>query len=800
MKQISLILFFLQSLFIAYGQSDWNYIGPGKLKEQVKGMIKSVWCEQSDLNFVLAGSAAGGLFKSENALSEEPQWECITDSYTLQSFGVSDIVVISNTNKKEVFISTSSRSALAEAYGNGILHTINGGDTWEHVGPGDKNDILFPMDGLIRNKENEREMLAFAQHLVYFTTDAWDSFKTIDIGLNKENKDVSICDVEFAPFENGKFYICTRTNNSQTAKVYQYELKGEVVKDMTPSEFPSERMEVATIHNSKYKGKFYLAGGAASCYVMYFNGTRFSPALNKEGLYQTFANAYWNFELAVNQNDTNVLYLSMTETSKSIDGGKSFYKLSQYNGENTHADNRAQLLVKQTIKGTDDLLMVGNDGGVSVYEEEKKNWKNLNGSGLNVNQFWGISVGQSDSLLLVGGTSDNGGFILTNNKTVNTVGACGDGYMTQVIDDEGAVLECNTPSIFYYDLKRNSLNGLHISDQRYDSKRPLCRNDSFVYVGYSDCWRISIIDLKKGNLTFDNFSQLPVVYNANGGIKNASVKSMCVGKLNEAVMAYRDPNWGDIENKGKLYYCPDLQKKKWIDITNDAVGNNFAICQWSEISSVQMDDEVKGKFYLVSKDIFHQTNSRLFSMQFIPDSGKWIVKEIGSGLPKIGINDICVDPFSRMIYVASDNGIYASDLHEDSLQWRKLNGKRGDMPSVPVFDIDINYATNTLYAGTFGRGVWSSKLLQNNKNKKFIGRNTTFRDSYKLDGKLILGLKKQCTFNDKLIITSGSVIELKKGSKLYLKNKNKIRDENNRIVDINQFIKKSASSQVIFKE
>lgn len=800
MKQFSLIVFFLQSILILKGQSDWNYVGPGKMKEQVKGMIKSVWCDSSDLSFVLAGSASGGLFKCENALDKEPVWKCITDTYTLQSFGVSDIVVFPNTDNQELFITTSSRSALAEAYGNGILHTVNGGLAWEHIGPGEKNDILFPLDGLVANKENEKEMIAFGTHLVYLTKDAWKTYKVIDIGLSKENKDVSICDAEFAPFENGKFYICTRTNNASTAKIFMCEARGEIIKDISPNDLRSERMEVATVHDKKFKGKFYLAGGTSSCYVLFYDGNKFSSSLNKEGVYHTFANAYWNFELTVNQRDTNILYMSMTETSKSIDGGKSFYKLSQYNGENTHADNRAQILVRSSDKGTDDLLMVGNDGGISVYEEVNKKWKSLNGPGLDANQFWGISVAQSDSMFVVGGTADNGGFFLKGDKTLNSMGTCGDGYLAQVIDENSAVLECNTPSIFYHDLNKNEQIGLRVNDQRYDSKRPLCLMDSFVYTGYSNCWRISISDLKKGNVMFENFSQLPIVQSANGGIKNASVKSMCVGKLNEAVMAYRDPNWGDVENKGKLYYCPDLKKRKWIDITNDAIAGDFAICQWSEISCVQTDDEVKGKFYLVSRDIFHQCNSRLFSMQFIGDSGKWFVKEIGKGLPKIGMNDICIDQFSKIIYLACDNGIFSADLLSDSLQWIKLNRTSNDLPSAPVFDIDINYYTNTLYAGTFGRGIWSRKLLQNRRNENTVRKNITYNKVHKIDGKLIVNSKRNCSFNDKLIITSGSFIELKRGSRLYLKNRNLIRDENNRVVDVNQFIKKSSSSQVIFRE
>lgn len=799
-RQNSFLLFLLHFATSVLAQDPWKYNGPEVMKEQVKGMIKAVWCDERNPDLVLAGSASGGLFKCTNARSTQPVWTCISDSYTLQTFGVSDIVVRSNSSQNEIFISTSSRSAFAEGYGNGILHTVNGGLSWEHIGPGKSSDLLFPLDGLVMNKENENEMIAYGSHLIYLTKDAWQTFIEIDPGLDRKSKDASICDAEFAPFEKGKFYICTRTNNKYEAKVFQCEDYGAKIKDITPSDVKSERAEIATVHDRKFSGKFYLATGWNECYIKYYNGTGFSANLNVQPVYQTFANAYWNFEFAVNQKDTNVMYLSLTETSKSSDGGRTFARLSQYNGLNTHADNRAQVLLRSSEKGKEDELLVGNDGGISLYKETSKSWDNLNGSGLNVNQFWGISVAQSDSLFIAGGTADNGGFLITEKETLNTMSGCGDGYCAQVIDEEGAVIECNTQSVFYYDLRNKSTLGLQVNDQRYDSKRPLCKTDSFVYIGYSDIWKISVSDLKKGKGEFKNFTSIPVITTPNGGIRNASVKSMAIGSLNEGVVAYRDPNWGDPENKGKLFYCKDLKLNKWMDLTDEVVCGNFAVCQWSEISVLEMDNEINGKFYFVSKDIFHQSNSRLFSMQQKKDTAGWIVKEIGFGLPKVGMNDICIDKFSRVMYLACDNGIYFSDLKEDSLVWKKLNQQIGELPGVPVFDMDINYETNTLFAGTFGRGVWSRTLISTRRKKIKISRNTFLNTTVKVDGCFIVEKNRKCTTASKLIITSGSVIEMKKGSQLIFKNKDQIRNEKNEVIDIELFSKRSPTARIIFKE
>ena len=801
---VSKFRFFLFIIFLSLSvrsQDAAQYIGPNRLNAQVKGMITAVWSHSLNPDFVLAGSATGGLFKCENATDSIPHWQCITDPFDGPVMGISDIVVKSGTNNKELFISTCSKSALSKAYGNGILHSDDGGKKWKHVGPGNTEDFNFSLNGLVMNPENENEMLAYDSHSVYFTSDNWKSHKVIDLNLNKNDRDVSLCDVEFAPFENGKFYACTRTNNKYEAKVFVIENYGSKVIDRSPANVKSERFEISTIQDPHYKGRFYVALGWIHVYVQYFNGSDYSGNLNAKPVNQVYAGAYWNFELSVNQKDTNVMYLSMTETSRSLDGGKTFQHLSIYNGLNTHADNRAQILIQHSLKGMNDRLILGNDGGVSVglSSNEQFNWRNLNGTGLNVNQFWGISVLQSDSLFLAGGTADNGGFIFWKGQEINSMGACGDGYLTQVVGKDEAIVQCNTPSILYHDLKNKRSVYLNVTDARFDGKRPMCMHDSFVYVGYINCWRISQRELMAGKTNFTQFSNIPDIKNRTGGIRNGALKAMKIGPLNEGLMAYKDPNWGDVENNGKFFHCMDLKKNIWNDITNEAVCNGFAICQWSEINVVEFDGKTPNKFYLVSRDVNDQSNSRLFSMQFVSDSGKYALKEIGKGLPKAGINDICIDRFSRVMYLATDVGIYYSDMNSDSLQWN-LYGSDYFPTRAMVFDLEINQVNNKMYAGTFGRGIWSFQLISMGNENKFFRKNTSIQSTTKLDGKISVGRKRKLIIDSKLIISTKTRIHLKRNAQLIVANKDLIRNEANEFVDVERFIKKEKHAKVLIQK
>src|SRR5262249_49547849 len=53
------------------------------------------------------------------------------------------------------------------------------------------------------------------------------------------------------------------------------------------------------------------------------------------------------------------------------------------------------------------------------------------------------------------------------------------------------------------------------------------------------------------------------------------------------------------------------------------------------------------------------------------------------------------------LYVGTDNGVYATT--DGGLSWKRLGA---GMPNVQVRDLELNQTTNTLLAGTYGRGVF----------------------------------------------------------------------------------------------
>jgi len=800
-RSLCLIAYLLA--FKLYSQSissNWTYVGPKSNSYQFKGIIMTVWADENDLNNVLAGSQCSGLFLTQNALSDDPTWKNITDNLPYMNFGVSGIVVKKNSKNKEIYISTSTGGGLVvKHFGNGILHTSNGGESWEHVGPGDKNDFNFPLLGLSANPNYQMQMAAFDRKTLYVTNDSWKTFYLSKLPFHSDVDNVEITEVEYAPNENGVIYVCTRTYLKDRSQLFVSRDNGKTWKDLTPPELACERIAIATLSDPKYKGKLYATSGNANIYIHYYNGKEFSKALNEFPVNHMAASSFWALDLKVNQVDTSVIYLSLTETSMSYDGGKSFMKVGHYNGFNTHADVRDMYLARSKPHGAGDGLFLANDGGISFtnsyFGTPKNPFRSLNGTGLDANMFWGIDVLQSDSLFIAGGAQDNGGFFLKQNKETNNLGVCGDGYYGLTLNDSLAINLGNPPIVVLHNFNRNGNTYISINDSYSESRRPLILKDSFIYIGYHDIWRAKVKDIVANKLEFKNVSFIQDVKDGDN-LKNREIKAMCISKFNTALVGYANPQYNAEKNSGKLFYCADVLSKnaEYKDISALCANAKVELCRWWNVESLVADEFYENKFFLIYKDPFDQKGSSVYEFDYFPDSNKAVLKDISYDLNKIGFNKLKMDEHNGVLYLAANDGIYCLNILAKDTVWRSLNF----FPKVLISDVVFNYRTNSIYAATFGRGIWTSSIPSFNNIDVSIGKDIVEPNFVKVDGTLKVASGVKYTLNSKLIITKGSKIVLKKGAKLVLLSKEFEVNENNRKTDINRFLKKHKTAQVIF--
>lgn len=795
---LGLILLTLNS-FSQSNSNGWSYAGPYENSYQFKGLFLTVWADENDPNYVLAGSSGGGLFATNTATAKEPLWVNLTDNLPFMNFGVSGIVVKKNTNRQQIYISTNTGGGLvSQAFGNGILYTSNGGKDWISIGPKGKTDFDMPLNGLSVSSTNENQMATFYRKDLYLTKDAWKTFVKINLPFHKDVENVEVSDVAFSPNEDGVIYVCTKTYLKNKAQLLVSHDHGNSWKDITPADVACERITIDMLIDPKYKGKFYLAHGTADIYFKYFNGKDFSKNLNEQPVQNLGGNSYWCMDIKANQLDTNVVYFSMTETSISTSACKDFNKIGFYNGANTHADVRDMCLAKSTLHAKNDRLYLANDGGISLNNDlfgpSSTLFKSLNGNGLNANQFWGIDVLQSDTLFIAGGTQDNGGFFIKNKKENNNLFGCGDGYFGLPVNDTLALMLGNPPMMMLHNINEGISHYISIPDQNYEARRPLILKDSFVYVGYHDVWQIKIRDLIKYNFNFKNISNLPRKTGTAGAFQNREIKAISISKDNKALVAYTNPNWED-RNEGKLYYCSNILKKEpqYIDITEVTRNKYVEVCRWFQIESIASDNDLENTFYLIYKDVYDQKNSRICKLIYYPDSNYVDLRFIDYNLERLGFNKLKFDDQTRSLFLAANNGVFRLKVDNDT-NWTSLNF----FPKVLVSDIAINHHTNKMFVSTFGRGIWSKPMPSYGDTELKLRKSKIMIEPLKVDGTLTISNGKQITLLSKLILTKGSKIYLNRRSKLQV-DPFKIVDENNNPIRADEFVIKHKTAKLIYK-
>ncbi|MBI4850749.1 MAG: putative Ig domain-containing protein [Acidobacteria bacterium] len=97
-----------------------------------------------------------------------------------------------------------------------------------------------------------------------------------------------------------------------------------------------------------------------------------------------------------------------------------------------------------------------------------------------------------------------------------------------------------------------------------------------------------------------------------------------------------------------------------------------------------------------------------------------------SDLPDVPVNALVLDPAKPgKIYVGTDVGVF--ETTNDGATWSEVG--EATLPNVAVFDLKLNNLTNTLYAATYGRGVWKLQtscevaLSPNNLPNGKVGQN-----------------------------------------------------------------------------
>ena len=651
---------------------NWTAMGPSELGPPTGwspglGRVNVVAVDPVDSNIIYIGAAAGGLWKSTDGGST---WlQPTTDR--LPSIGVSSIA-IDYTNPLIIYIGTGDADAF-DSYSIGVLKSTDGGLTWSQTGLKWTTNQVRSICKLLIDPVDPNILFAATKDGIYKTTTGGNSWTIVKTGVFR--------DMEFKP-GNSQVIFAAGTS------FYRSDDGGNTFNNVTtglPISTVVDRLSIAvTLADTNY---VYVAGGKSTnsgfhgLYKSVDGGITFVVQSNSPNIYGWETDAadvggqsWYAMTLCVSPTDPEKIYSGGVNIWESQNGGVDWSINAHWLYPTTspiqyvHADHHFMEFIGS-------VLYAGCDGGIYKSTDGGINWTDKS-TGLSISQFYRIGGAKNDPGLFMAGAQDNGSILRQNGQWSQIIGA--DGM-------EVAIDPVNTANIFgaiqYGSIFRSTDGGLtnellndSTVNESGDWVTPFMldpANHNRFYVGYTNVWSWDSIGSTWAKLS-----------NLSGNI----ITGLMVSDAN--------PDYIYIIRGNSIYKSIDGGG----NFTNITTGLPFGLAQLTYIAVHPTD---AGKIWVTFSG--RSAGNKVF---FSPDTGQtWINESIN--LPNIPVNCIAyLNGTNDGLYIGTDMGVFYKDNTLSAWQpfWNGL-------PNVVVTELEPNYVSNKLRAGTYGRGAWESDFF-----------------------------------------------------------------------------------------
>ncbi|MDG2244821.1 MAG: hypothetical protein P8L71_00515 [Flavobacteriales bacterium] len=379
-------------------------------------------------------------------------------------------------------------------------------------------------------------------------------------------------------------------------------------------------------------------------------------------------------------NDELVMVANVQPVYRSTDGGGNFERIER---NQMHDDVHHILWVENRV-------YAAHDGGLSVSYDEGLTWKSSD-YGIGAANVFGLSVAQSSETKVMYGGYDTGGNMFNEEKWWHV--SWGDGFET-IIDPQNSDVLYATKQNGH--IQRSDDNGKSFDNVATSSAtktewhtwiKPHPSQANVIFCSGTKLMRSkdrgenweSILNVTDFNGTFGrDYLNVFRFFTSEHHPDVIYAYVLDKQKVNPILLRTKNATTSD-PNYVKWEVVPQLPKTGWI--MGVAVDADNADQFWVTYKSI----EPEGKVYRFNGQRYIDVTANL----------GWCIVE-----------SIVLDKNSEeRIYIASNHGVFTRDKREES--WTRLTG----LPGTYIRSLAINYKTNTLFAGTFGRGVWYAPLL-----------------------------------------------------------------------------------------
>lgn len=631
--------------------SGWN---PGV------GRITSLAVEPANPDHIIAGANTGGVWRStDGGLT----WVVLTDN--LSNLNVSSLTMHPTINTTYYWGSTSGT----------IFISNDSGSTWNilaDTGSGNVNKILI-------DPSNANKM--------YCSVEGGGIYKSTDAGLNwiKITSSVNTgYDVEFKPGDTNIIYASGTSFFVSVNGGASFTAAGGFSsgpKMIGVSEDDPEVIYVLEASGSAFGALYKSVNFSAFTEISHTGKNYFGYSSNPEDPGDAgVGQAPRDMDIAINPNDVNDVHIAGVNSWRSTNGGITFSITSQWTPGNASGQNigycHADIDMLEFVGNPADgyKLYVGSDGGLYVAENptvvNSAFYKDLT-AGMGIRQFYKIGISQTDPVIVTGGSQDNGTSVMdVNGDWTDWLGADG---MESFVDK-------NNSDILYGTSQNGSL---------YRST-----NGGLGYNG------IGTPEGKSGNWVtpFEQDPILPnVIYSGydevymsvNGGNSWSSISQDFGGNLNHLKIAPSNSNYQFAARGSNLF-------------RNSFVGT---VSNWSSVGGFSGS---------INSIAIHPTNPNKVAIATTGNERVYVTSNGGNSwtsyklnLPNFSARALAWhDNGEDGLYLGMNYGVYYID--NTLTEWQPFSN---GLPNVIISELEVNTANNKLYAGTYGRGLWSSDVF-----------------------------------------------------------------------------------------
>jgi hypothetical protein len=771
---------------------QWNPLGPltgttiqGKAE---LGIVTSMWIDPTDHNKMYLGSGTGGLFATvDGGLN----WTCKTDKYLIN--GIEAIVK----NNGTIYIGTGFFTWGRE-YSQGILKSTDDGLTWTKTGLTANSFGPYTVRGIVEdpNPDPAHPETYFAiinfenlkRTKILRTIDGWTNFETVyDTAAN-----VDLQKIEFDPLNpdrliaSGKTLVISNNNGvSWTELTPNIQLPiGARILRVTESFHPSIANKLVLMMKYTLKDPITNVENASlHLYISNNAGNSFVEILpdTEDDDLTDLAFTEYMFELEWSKAHEDIFFVGGMGVGKLALTANSTYKCIQTAGADYHVDCRfLQTFKKLAYSNFVDEVYQGNDGGVTKGIEESGSalwWYDISGKGLNITQYYGLAILESDPNFYLGGTQDGNLFIHDGDSWYNR---------GNIGDAAEAVIDYNNPDNIYMVRFCSGTNGGYLSesldgghywlpfhtgmpgegqDRRNDAPLEMSPTDpSMMFIGSKNIYKSS---RENGNLVFKPISDFDYPIDPKTQLEHVlpHFKSIRVCPTNNNYI---------VAGRGNAYWDQDLEREKLLYTPNGGGSDGKSWYNISPVDGSEFDLHDVGIMDIAFDLNYHDIYKQFFIAldRFNPNKKVFKVTVAGSqatytnmseGLPNLPVNCIEVYKDSEIeeMFAGTDCGVYY--YNNQMKHWIKYGT---GMPVCPVSDIEINYTTKQILVSTFGRGMYYAELCEIGPSELdiYITGTEVWEENKRVPANIIIQPKGNLTIKGEVFMKYNKSIIVHKGA------------------------------------